>query len=101
MANITTGQAVKATRMFIGKAWINTVKKEGDSLGIQFMNISLDNVIVKEDGSKAPLTSITLTPNDKIQLWPNQKRDGKKDADYRLSIVSAEAADGATQKALV
>lgn len=32
-----------------------------------------------------PVT-ITLAPNAKLVLYPNNKRDGKRDADFRLSI---------------
>jgi uncharacterized protein (DUF736 family) len=91
MANITKVEAVPTKREFIGRAWINTVAKEGALKGTQFMNVQIDNGI-KE---------ITLKPTDRLQLWPNQQRSGKRDADYRLSIVSEESAQGVAQTALV
>ena len=69
-------QATPATkRAFIGKAWINTVKKEGANKGKQFLNLKFDRG-----------TTITLSDADAIQLWPNHKREGIADADYRASV---------------
>lgn len=88
MANITKVASVEVTREFIGRAWVNTVNKEGSALnGVQFMNVQLDNNI-KE---------IVLKPTDKLQLWPNQQRSGKRDADYRLSLI-VEAPQTTTDK---
>lgn len=67
-------------RTFIGRAWINEVKKEGASKGVKFLNVTRDKGF--ED--------ITLKASDSLQLWPNPKREGKRDADFRLSVVSAE-----------
>lgn len=83
MSVITKAPAPVSTREFIGRAWVNTVQKEGALKGTQFLNIQIDQAFA----------SITLSPGDKIQLWPNAKREGKQDADYRLSIVS-EATQG-------
>ena len=91
MSVITKVAAVKSSREFIGRAWINTIAKEGPLKGTQFLNVQLDNAFA----------SITLTPKDKLQLWPNTKREGKKDADYRLSIVSEESVQGVAQPTLV
>ena len=93
MSTIIKAKASASSRTFIGRAWLNTVQKEGPSKGTQFLNISIDEAYA----------AITLTPQDKIQLWPNPKREGKQDADYRLSIVSdasQASAEGAPQEAL-
>lgn len=68
---------VTQERSFIGRAWVNTVQKEGPNKGKEFISISIDNTIA----------SVMLKPGMTIQLWPNQKREGKQDADYRLSVV--------------
>jgi len=91
MANITKVAPTEVKREFIGRAWINIVKKEGALKGVEFMNVQIDNNI-KE---------IVLKPTDKLQLWPNQQRSGKRDADYRLSIVTEETVPGEAQTALV
>lgn len=67
------------TRTFIGRAWKNLVKKEGPNKGKEFINVLLDQSIAE----------VLLKPGMAIQLWPNQKREGRQDADYRLSIVEA------------
>ena len=86
MSVVNKAPAPKSTREFIGRAWVNTIQKDGPLKGTQFLNISID----------AAFSSITLCPSDKIQLWPNVKREGKQDADYRLSIVSEEKSAQAT-----
>lgn len=75
----TAIEAVK--REFAGKGWINTVNKAGSKVdGVKFINVSLDRGI----------ESLTLKAGDRIQLWPNVQREGKKDADYRMSILFVE-----------
>jgi uncharacterized protein (DUF736 family) len=59
-------------REFIGKAWINESKVKK----IPYIRISLDNVI----------SEVKINQGSRLELWPNKKRDGKKDADYRLTI---------------
>ena len=67
--------AVPMKRVFIGRAWINTVRKEGPSKGVQFLNLKFDRGM-----------NLTLGEGDQVSLWPNKKREGKVDADYRASI---------------
>jgi hypothetical protein len=58
----------------IGRAWINKVSEgsRGPALSIQMdRNLSAD---------------ITLSPGDRVYLWPNKKREGIRDADFRLSM---------------
>ncbi len=77
MANATTQ---KSSRQFIGKAWINKVEKPGSRYnGVKYLVMTLDN----------KFKSITIGQDEKMIAWPNAKRQGKKDADFRLSIVSA------------
>jgi hypothetical protein len=59
-------------REFIGKAWINESKVKK----VPYIRISLDNVI----------SEVIINQGSRLELWPNKKRDGKKDADYRLTI---------------
>ena len=70
-------QATK--REFVGRVWKNVVK-DGEHKGKTFFNIRIDRD-VKE---------LTLTPDSQIQLWDNSKREGKQDADYRMSIILPE-----------
>ena len=72
-------EAPATKREFVGRVWENIVQ-EGEHKGTIFFNIRIDQTIKK----------VTLTPDSKVQLWPNKKRDGKKDADYRMSIVLPE-----------
>lgn len=71
---------VASKRDFIGRAWVNVVQKEGENKGKSFIQIRLDRNI-KE---------LTVKGTDSFQLWPNVKREGKQDADFRLSVLSAE-----------
>lgn len=72
----------KRTREFIGKAWMNTVNKVGSpNNGLQYVNVTLDRDI----------ESVSFDQSSRLLLWPNKKREGKKDADFRVSLVSASA----------
>ena len=65
----------------IGRIWVN--EKAGDNQPA--MSGRLDRDLGAE---------ITLSPNDRILLFPNSKREGKRDADMRVAIeVDAEKAD--------
>lgn len=61
-------------RVFIGRAWENEVRN-GDNKGTKFLSLRLDRGI-----------DISLVGGDQITLWPNQKREGKQDADFRVSV---------------
>lgn len=70
----------KTEREFIGRAWKNLVKNADSKYhGTEFLNITLDRDVQE----------VTLKHGDKIQLWPNNKREGKQDADYRVSLVTS------------
>ena len=69
-------------REFIGRAWINVVKNEESKyVGTEFINVTLDKDVNK----------VVINAGDKLQLWPNNKREGKKDADFRVSIVQIKS----------
>lgn len=68
-------QRANVQREFIGRAWINEVKKEGSNQGTKFLNLKIDRGI-----------DLTLVGGDSLTLWPNKKREGKQDADFRVSV---------------
>jgi hypothetical protein len=77
MSITKTNAKPETTRDFVGRAWENEAKlKDGST--VTFLNITIDRDI-QLDG---------ITSAHKFQLWPNAKRDGKKDADWRLSLIS-------------
>ena len=80
MSNSVERGATKSNREFIGRAWLNETRN-----GKSFINIKLDRDI----------KTVSLAPSMRIELWPNTKREGKKDADYRLSIVDNVPAQAA------
>ena len=72
------------TREFIGRAWKNVVKNEESKyVGVEFINVVLDNATEQ----------LVMNHGSKLQLWPNKKREGKKDADYRVSLIEPEVAN--------
>lgn len=80
------GQAVAGTQQkdkltSIGRAWKNTSKKN-----TEFLRVSIDQKINGQN-----FDHITLKPGDKLLLTANAKREGKKDADFRLHIVEKVA----------
>lgn len=80
VATVATAAKAKPVITFVGKAWVNTVNKEGSKVnGKSFINVSIDR----------QYKELTLQEGDRMQLWPNTKREGKNDADYRMSIISA------------
>lgn len=91
MATITRTEIMPTKIEFIGRAWVHLVTKEGPSKGSSFMNVRIDECF-KE---------VVLKPTDLLQLWPNQKREGSRDADFRLSIVSEAPVQGGAQAVLV
>ena len=68
----------KKNVVFVGKLWINTIQKEGKNKGKKYMSGNIDNKFKK----------FTIGTNDQIQIWPNKKREGIKDADFRISILT-------------
>ena len=80
MPTVKNEQAT-TTREFVGRAWKNTVKNdESEYHGVKFINVVLDH----------DYESLTMKQESKLQLWPNKKREGKKDADYRVSLIEPE-----------
>ena len=74
----TLNVAKKATQTFIGKAWKN-VTKNGKHVGTEYLNITLDRDI----------DEVVMKKGNRIMLWPNTKREGKQDADFRVSLIEA------------
>ena len=86
MAVITATETVpvvtkKDKLISVGRAWKNTSKA-----GNEFLRLSIDQKI---DGKA--FSAITLKAGDQLLLTLNKKREGKKDADFRLSIVEKVA----------
>jgi len=73
-------QVKKDKREFIGKAWLNKVLK-GDHEGTEYINLTLDNNIQE----------VVIEKGNRLLLWPNEKREGKQDADFRVSLVQTAA----------
>ena len=76
--NPQANQQTKKNRLFIGKLWVNTITKEGENKGVKFMSGNIDNKFKK----------ITIGVNDQINIFPNNKRKGIKDADFRISLLT-------------
>ena len=68
----------KKNVVFFGKLWVNTITKEGDNKGRKYMSGNIDNKFKK----------FTIGVDDQIQIWPNNKREGVKDADFRMSLLT-------------
>ena len=76
--NPQNNQTQKKNRIFIGKLWINTITKEGENKGKKFMSKKNDNKFKK----------MTIGINEQINIFPNKKRKGVKDADFRISLLT-------------
>lgn len=74
MAKVNSAQDAQTKRVFIGRAWANKVK-QGERAGTEFLSLRIDRGV-----------DVSLTTGDQITLWPNRKREGKQDADFRASI---------------
>ena len=68
----------KKNRVFFAKLWINTITKEGENKGKKFMSGNIDN----------RFSSFTIGVNDQINIFPNKKREGVRDADFRVSLLT-------------
>jgi uncharacterized protein (DUF736 family) len=69
MAEVLTNENANKI-VFIGKAWNNVTKG-----GKEYMRLTIDRTL-----------NLALHGGDSIELWPNKKREGMKDADFRASI---------------
>lgn len=74
----------KQPRVFIARAWNNT-----STAGLEYLNISFDlgleiTIKDKRDGKEV---EYILDENATIQGFANPKREGKQDADIRLSFA--------------
>lgn len=62
----------------VGKAWYNTDKK-----GRKLLSIVIGN-------RREPFGEIVLKPEDRLVLRQNNKREGRKDADYQVCLVPSQ-----------
>ena len=76
--NPQANQQTKKNRIFFAKLWINEITKEGENKGVKYMSGNIDNKFSK----------ITIGINDQINIFKNKKREGKRDADYRVSLLT-------------
>lgn len=90
-SSVVKTEAKKTNALYVGRAWVNTKKDAEGKVLSSFINISIDKSYTDKDGKRHDITAIELKPGMKIQLWPNKKREGKQDADLRLSIVETVA----------
>ena len=72
------------SREFVARAWINQMK---DGSGDSVINMHFDQHIEVTIRDKETGKSYTLQPGVALTGFPNQKRDGKKDADLRFSFL--------------
>jgi hypothetical protein len=73
----------KTSFEFVGRGWVNTAGENSKMSGTEYINIVFDRGIEAINGLD--------NPELKFHLYPNKKRAGKKDADYRLVVLSPEA----------
>ncbi len=84
MATTQNGAATKpATKLVpVGRAWKNVTGANSKAPGTEFLTLSIDS------GRNSP-GNVTLSPGDRVILYPNIKREGKKDADLRAFVEVA------------
>jgi hypothetical protein len=80
-----------SSRIFLGRAWVNTCGEKSKTPGEKFINISLDNKVEVDEEETELIAALKTLKKYQIQLWGNKKREGKADADYRLSLSVAKA----------
>lgn len=74
MSTVTLGAAARTTKVLsIGRAWVNE-----NPTGRQAL---ISGQIDRDLGA-----TILLGANDRIMFFRNEKREGKKDADFRIAI---------------
>ena len=81
MAVQKTAARPAMNRSFIGRAWKN-VAKGGANKGTEFISVLFDRGVTG---------TIDLGNGSNLMLWPNNKREGKRDADYRVSVLEPTA----------
>lgn len=79
--NPQTNQQVKKNRVFFAKLWVNTITKEGEHKGKKYMSGNIDN----------KFANFTISQGDQLQIWKNEKREGKRDADFRVSLLTDQS----------
>jgi hypothetical protein len=83
--NVTVASSRPATRLLnIGRAWMNDGATPENNRPVMSAQVDRDLPV-----------SITLVANSRIVFFPNTKREGKKDADFRLAVeMPSEVVDG-------
>ena len=84
-------------RDYLGRAWNNEAGKNSKMSGQVYQNLTFDNnvkeIAFKIEDKDGAIEQITV-PNDgstKFHLYPNEKREGKKDADSRFVMLTESA----------
>lgn len=77
---ITRTAAAPTVREYVGRAWVNEIKA-GDNAGKQMLNLRFDRGV----------SSIKVSANTVLELWPNLQREGKRDAEYRVCATELSA----------
>lgn len=80
----TTKPTVKSKTNFefVGRGWVNTAGENSKMAGTEYINIVFDKGIAAIEGLD--------NPSVKYHLYPNKKRSGKQDADYRLVVLTPD-----------
>ncbi len=68
--NVASTQQSATKPVYIGKAWKNTSKN-----GKEFMRLTINRGM-----------ALKFNAGDRMELWPNKKREGKQDADFQVLI---------------
>jgi len=76
---VKTGR--RSNRAFVGRAWKNTSRN-----GVEYVNLSFDRGLEVVIRDKNKNVEYVIPEGGSIMGFPNEKREGKKDADLRFSI---------------
>lgn len=82
---IKIGKQKRNDVVFVGKAWINKAKNGNEYISISFDRGTTVSFIQIDQKTKIE-SAYELAEGANIQMFSNTKREGKKDADYRLSF---------------
>lgn len=80
---VQKAQEQESKRLFIGRAWYNTSSKNP---GVTYTNIMFDRDVEVTIKDLKNNVAYVLSGKEGMFAYPNTKRDGKKDADLRVSI---------------
>lgn len=78
-------------RRFIGKSWVNVLRNASSKYnGKKYLTITKDKGIKITIDTGQEIVEWGDDDNMNMLLWPNDMRPGRRDAQFRLSIVSSE-----------